>query len=122
MFDQEFAEVGEIFVGQVQGLLLGVAAVELLLLLLLALAWRSNCVEIVQVDVFARTCSIFSHLLIATTAAERIARRRLLQLRCSPGASDSLISFLICGAWCELALVARCWRLGVDLHVDRNLR
>ena len=103
MFDQEFAEVGKIFVGKVQGLLLGVVE----LLLLLALAWRSNCVEIVQVDVFARTGSIFSHLLVTSAAVigERIVRR--LQLRCSPGASDSLISFLICGTWCELALIAR---------------
>ena len=57
MFDQEFAEVGEIFVGKVQGLLLGI--VELLLLTLLA--WCSNSVHIV---VFTRTGSIFSHLLI----------------------------------------------------------
>ena len=99
MFDQEFAEVGEIFVGKVQGLLLGIA--ELLLLTLLT--WCSNSVHIV---VFTRAGSIFSHLLITTAAAisERIAR--WLQLG-SPGASDSLINFLICGTWRELTLNAR---------------
>ena len=99
MFDQEFAEVGEIFVGKVQGLLLGIA--ELLLLTLLA--WCGNSVHIV---VFTRARSIFSHLLITTTAAigERIVR--WLQLG-SPGASNSLIDFLICGTWRELALIAR---------------
>ena len=99
MFDQEFAEVGEIFVGKVQGLLLGV--VELLLSLV---AWGSNCVQVVVV--FAWAGSIFSHLLITTAAAigERIAR--WLQLG-SPGASNSLINFLICGTWRELTLKAR---------------
>ena len=68
MLDEEFAEVGEIFVGKVQGLLLGV--VELLLTFV---AWRSSCVQVV-VD-FAWASSIFSHLLITTAAAigKRIA-------------------------------------------------